>query len=143
MILFVTAFATNAVEIVQHAHSDWEASVMDNSDEIHLQLVGMHQHIWSKLQHQVADQRYNIWKGSAEVESLEAKMRLNLKRDNHAKAKMLGEARAVAQQLMDRGERNLAAYCDQINQIESGTVKSFKNWPTVVSRRSIHSVKPN
>ena len=98
---------------------------MNNGDEIHLQLVGMHKHIWSKLQHQAADQRYNIWKGSFEVESLGAKMRLNLKRNNHAKAKMFGEARAVAQQLMDQGQVDLAAYCDQINQIESDTVKSF------------------
>ena len=116
---------TNAIEIVQCAHSDWDATVVDNSDELHLQLVEMHKHIWSTLQHQAADQLYNLRKWGAEIETLDNKIRLHLKRNNHAGAKKFTEEKTNCAEMVEHGRGKLAACYEQTKAMDSGTAKSF------------------
>ena len=99
--------------------------MVDNSDELHLQLVEMHKHIWSTLQHQAADRRYNLWKWSAEIETLDNKIRLNLKRNNHAGAKKFAEEKANYAGMVEHGSKHLAACYEQTDAIDGGTAKSF------------------
>jgi hypothetical protein len=116
---------SNGVQIVQQALSDWESSINSNSDELHTQMVGMHKHIWSTLQHRMADLRYDMWRYESEVRSLDSKIRLQLARNNYGEAKSLQADMDKRVELIRQACQDAVLYQLQIDEVEHGAQISY------------------
>jgi len=124
--LVVAAFVSSALAIIQSALSQWEDSVTSNSDELHLQMVDMHQHIWSGLQHQAADMRYNCGKWESDLVALDEKIKMFMQQKNFGEAKKLKTNKDEQIETIAHERQVLLNMQLQIDAVEAGTAQSYK-----------------
>ena len=99
---------------------------MSNSDELYLQMVDMHQHIWSALQHQTADMRYNCGKWESDLIALAQNIKMFLQQKNFGEAKELKTEKDEKIKAVSRERQALLNMQLQIDAVEAGTAQSYK-----------------
>ena len=122
----VAEFVTSALAIVQRGLSEWEESITRNSDELHKQMVEIHQFLWSGLQHQTADIRYNCGKWESDLVALDEKMKASVQQKNYSEAKELKTQKDQKVGAIAREREALLTMQLQIDAVEVGTAQSYK-----------------
>ena len=88
-------FVSNAVALAHTSSLEWQKKATEQTNQLHLLVVQMHQRLWTTLFHRQADLEHSQDRCSMLVTKLDDSIRTSMEKRNHAEAKRLSRDKQV------------------------------------------------
>ena len=88
-------FVSNAVALAHTSSAEWQKKATEQTNQLHLLVVQMHQRLWTTLSHRQADLEHSQDRCSMLVTKLDGSIRTSMEKRNHSEAKRLSRDKQV------------------------------------------------